>query len=783
MSMKNNEPAEHDVEALYLSLVENLPVSVARKDLAGRITFANQAFCSLLELDLEDVLGKTDFDLYPEELASKYRHDDKLVQTTGQTFSDIEQNFSGGDTHYFEVRKTPIRDNEGNIQGTQVIFWDVSAHKRIEAELDQERQLLNALLANTPDNIYFKDREGRFIRISRAMAHRLGLNHPADATQKSDRHFFGEHKEVQSREEEATLMRTGRSLESVEEQVTWPDGSTTWVSTTKAPLRNFVGEVIGTFGISRDITSRKATEAAQREAREAAEAANRAKGDFLAHMSHEIRTPMNAILGLTDLALETELTAVQRDYLETVLISAESLLGVINQILDFSKIDANKVELEIVPFKLHTVVHDTIKSLEFRAAEKALSLDLSIGENVPDEVRGDPTRFRQVLVNLIANAIKFTDRGDVSVEVALVEIDDCRTTVEVSVTDTGIGIPAENVNSIFAEFQQADSSTTRQYGGTGLGLAISAKLVNLMGGDISVKSRVGKGSVFRFSVQFENPTASEVEELNSTAEHVQSVEARDHRSMKILLAEDGLANQKLALGILSRMGHHADVANDGCEAVDMYSVGTYDLVLMDVQMPEMDGLQATQKIREIEASSGTHVPIVAITAHAMEEDRRRCLEAGMDDYLRKPVRRRELDEVIQRLCGVASKSTSDAAAKCDDASSRSWSEKEALDAVDGEVGILRDVIVAFVGECDELLENLATAIEQDDMPTLRRAAHTMKGATRIFGVPAIQQLAGYMEKKAADDEPADYAEMYGELSQAAEILKRELNEYVKTLPG
>ena len=692
----NESTNEHDIAALYSSLVENLPVSVARKDLAGRITFANQAFCASLELSSEEVLGKTDFDLYPDELASKYRHDDKLVQTTGQTFSDIEQNFSRGDTHYFEVRKTPIRDNEGNICGTQVIFWDVSAHKRVEAELDQERQLLNALLANTPDNIYFKDREGKFIRISRAKAHRLGLNHPADAIGKTEENFFNEEHAAQSRENEDQLMRTGRSIESVEEQITWPNDTTTWVSTTKAPLRNFVGEVIGTFGISRDITSRKATEEAQREAREAAEAANRAKGDFLAHMSHEIRTPMNAILGLTDLALETELTDVQRDYLETVLISAESLLGVINQILDFSKIDANKVELEIMPFKLHSLLHETIKTLEIRAAEKALQLELTIAHDVPDGVRGDSTRFRQVLVNLIANAIKFTDRGDIEIAVSLEEATESEAVVAVAVSDPGIGIPEAKIEGIFTEFQQADSSTTRQYGGTGLGLAISAKLVELMGGTISVESNVGSGSVFRFTARFELATDEELQELHPDVESHEPVTTQDHRPLSILLAEDGLANQKLVLGIVARMGHEADVANDGCQAVEMYSSKEYDLVLMDVQMPEMDGLQASQAIRRMEAESGRHVPIIAITAHAMEEDRRRCVAAGMDEYLRKPVRRKELDEAIQRLCGVGGVQVEVGGFTGNRRLLKNHGASQRLfEAVDGDVDLLKDVVGAF----------------------------------------------------------------------------------------
>ena len=779
MSVKKNQSTtEHDIEALYQSLVENLPVSVARKDLAGQITFANQAFCALLELDSDEVLGKTDFDLFPEELASKYRHDDKLVQTTGQTFSDIEQNFSGGDTHYFEVRKTPIRDNDGQIQGTQVIFWDVSAHKRVEAELDQERQLLNALLANTPDNIYFKDRDGKFIRISRAHAHRLGLNHPADAIGKTEKRFFNEQHASRSGEEEAQLMRTGRSLESVEEQITWPDDTETWVSTTKAPLRNFVGEIIGTFGISRDITNRKATEEAQREAREAAEAANRAKGDFLAHMSHEIRTPMNAILGLTDLALETNLSEVQRDYLETVLISAESLLGVINQILDFSKIDANKVELEIVPFELQSLVNDTIKSLDFRAAEKALQLELTIAPNVPNAVRGDSTRFRQVLVNLIANAIKFTDRGDVRIEISLVESSEHDAVVAVAVTDTGIGIPESKIDNIFTEFQQADSSTTRHYGGTGLGLAISSKLVQLMGGEISVESIVGSGSEFRFTARFALASDSEVEQLNNSTESADPVEAQDHRTLKVLLAEDGLANQKLVLGILSRMGHVADVAGDGCQAVKLYKSNPYDLVLMDVQMPEMDGLQAAQQIRKLEAESDRHVPIIAITAHAMEEDRRRCLASGMDEYLRKPVRRKELDEAILRLCGIGSAPIEKQEPQCMKTPETSWSESEALEAVDGDADLLKIVIGAFLGECDELMENLSISIEQNDFPTLRRVAHTVKGATRIFGVAPIQELAACMEKNAAENEPAEYAKMLNDLSVAVGILKRELSEYV-----
>lgn len=768
-----NDSNEYDREALYLSLVENLPVSVARKDVHGRITFANQAFCGLLGITPEEVLGKTDYDLYPKELADKYRHDDLWVQKHLDVFSDVEQNYSAGETRYFEVRKTPILNKRGEVNGTQVIFWDVSAHKRVKAELDQERQLLNALLANTPDNIYFKDLDGRYIRISQAKAKRLALNHPLDAVGKTDSEFFDSEQVLRARQDEQSVIQTGRSLVSKEEEIAWPNGTNTWVSTTKAPLRNFVGDIIGTFGISRDITSRKLFEEAQEAAREAAEAANQAKSDFLAHMSHEIRTPMNAILGLTDLVLATKLDETQRDYLTTVLASSESLLSIINQILDFSKIDAHKMELESIPFSFGTWVKDTMKALEFRANQKGIELIAKIHPDVPDEICGDPTRLRQVIVNLISNAIKFTDEGNVTVAVSSAE-ENQRIRLIFSVSDTGIGIPEEKIGAIFDEFQQADSSTSRHFGGTGLGLSISARLVELMGGTISAESKSGTGSTFRFNVLLDHATEDQKQQLRADQTTPTTITI-DKSSVRVLLAEDGLANQKLMVGLLERMGFSVHIANNGREAVELYTSEPFDLVLMDVQMPEVDGLEASALIRQQESRTGKPaVPIIAITAHASQADRQKCLDAGMDDFLSKPLRKHELLTTIKKYCDVNLPNPENQS----ESSDSEWSLSAALEAVDGDKDLLIIVINAFLGECDDLLAQMNNAIESNELPILRRAAHTIKGATRIFDSKNVFELARKIELAAADNQQTDYASLGLQLQKQLDQLKAELKLYV-----
>ncbi|HLJ85174.1 MAG TPA: ATP-binding protein [Candidatus Angelobacter sp.] len=402
-------------------------------------------------------------------------------------------------------------------------------------------------------------------------------------------------------------------------------------------------------------------------AREAAEAANQAKSDFLANVSHEMRTPMNGIIGMTDLAMSTGLTPEQHELLSLAKVSADSLLVVINDILDYSKMEASKLLLHPGPFVLSEFLGMTVKELSASAIRKELRLSLQLEEGIPDSLVGDSGRLRQVLTNLIGNAIKFTERGSIELQVRETSSDACREhsnpetiCLQFSVKDTGIGVPEHKLETIFAPFEQADSSTTRRFGGTGLGLSICSKLVHLMNGKIWAESKLGQGSTFHFTATFTpripggTPDDSDTEIEESHAEHQQAIQAAtaaasEKAKLRVLVAEDNPINQKLAVALLQRMGHSVAIAQNGKEAVTAWEQGSFDLVLMDVQMPEMDGQEATIEIRAREGGKSPHTPIIAMTAFAMTGDRNQCLVAGMDGYILKPVSHHGLLHAIEAV--------------------------------------------------------------------------------------------------------------------------------------
>ncbi len=542
------------------------------------------------------------------------------------------------------------------------------------------------------------------------------------------------------------------------------DGQTLWAECNVMPVTDSTGALRQWIAIATDITKRRQTEEALRQAKETAEANSRAKSDFMANLSHEIRTPMNVIMGMTDLVLNTDLSAAQRGYLETVQLSAEGLLQLLNEILDLSKIEAGKFQVEHIDFDLPQLIRDTVRAMHGRAREKNLKLSAVLAEDLPRFVRGDPVRLRQILLNLISNAIKFTPQGEVNVVAESPWQRDDDVGLHCQVCDTGIGIPADRLDKIFESFTQVDASTTRRFGGTGLGLTITAELVRLMQGRIWVQSREGAGSTFHFALPLKRGTPPAITDASRVGAQKRSPPSSSATCpLRILVADDHEANRHLVTTILSKRGHQCLEAASGHEAVQIAQHQPLDVVLMDVQMPDMDGFAATAAIRQQERETGRHLPIVALTAHAMAGDEQRCLAAGMDAYMAKPLRPRDLVGLVETLANTTARqegNSADAVAKAD--ARPLFSFDVALESLDNDDDLLRQQMQFFVNDGPKLVEQIRHAIAERDQHSLEIAAHRLKGLLARYAFHDASGLAYDLEQmgkqQALTDQAAESAD-------------------------
>jgi two-component system, sensor histidine kinase and response regulator len=893
------------------ALISSSPLAIAVGEPSGKFKLVNPAFEKLFGYTGTEAVGQQVYDLlYPPTLSRKEMNE-RLKMVKEQSIHETTQRKrKSGELVDVEVYSVPLLMPNGE-KSVLAVYQDIRERLKAQKALAESEELLRTVSAAAPVGIFRTDANGEILYTNQRWAEMLGR-----AAEDAVRGTWADAVHPEDRETVSALWKSGFELQmELKDQcrVLTPEGHVNWVQWQTRALFGPDGTLQGHVGVVEDITQRRAFEQRLVVAKKAAESASRAKSEFLANMSHEIRTPMNGILGMTELALDTELKPAQREYLDMVKSSAEALLGVINDILDFSKIEAGRLEPESISFSLLDCIESALQPLVIRAHERGLELTWAVRGDIPELLLGDPLRLRQVLINLAGNAIKFTKKGEVRLRAEPLPFEQTTLPIRFSVSDTGIGIPKEKHRQIFDAFSQADSSTTREFGGTGLGLTISARLIQLMRGHIELESTPGKGSTFTFTVPFmiatskgstniavappdlvgkevlvvddnetnrllltrllvqwgmvpvcaeSGPEALEmferslekqtafplvlldqempgmngfevIERINQTAgkerpaiillastsnsgdedrsrklgiqgrllkplRRAALLDAVLHalrlhttpepapvihkgrtkpRRLRLLLAEDNRVNQRLAIHLLEKMGHEVSLAVNGKEAVDILRQKSFDMVLMDIQMPVMGGIEATRRIREAEQKTGRHIPIIAVTAHAMAGDAEKYLQSGMDGYVSKPVGSDLLRAEIGRLAKKPAH-RKDQIVNAKVSNNVDFDFAELLSRVDNDRELLHELLRIFKEEFPRHLQALREAVGAADGKLVASAAHTLKGMFLNLAAAPAAAAAARLEQIGRNGEKSGFQGALAAFERDAASLLPQLDAFM-----